>query len=485
MASQAGQFNVQEFTDLGDPLIGGRLYTYAYGTTTQKTAFTDPAGAVPHTYTSDGMGGQYIALNARGELPAPLYLDSGPYDLALKTAAGATIWTRRAQATLVASNIVPVQLASAATVDIGGQGVTSIEVTGNTDISSFGTNYAGPIFVRFLGSLTLKYNAVTMSIPGGTDAAISPGDIVVASGNLNSNGWNILVLSQTSFAKSGDNNDIDRLLSLVEVPTVIAAAIAAGASSIPTVRQTVLSGPVDTNGFSSFGGSTGGTTVTASGTLIATSANGTANRGGSITNPSWTSLSTNGTMYLYLDIAADGTCTTGSTTLAPNYRWGGADVVTANQFTFNIQEMSGKVGNGSVATQTYRVFVGEVTVSGSVVSAIVWYALMGQYDSGYTATLPSAATPVSKNHNIGHSQLIVKLEALCTTADLGYSAGEILYEFGMNNNPPLTKWSSRLSCGFVPNNTGNGLAAQTKSTGALANFVLASWSYKLTVTRGW
>jgi len=95
-ASQPGTFNVQEFTDLGDPLVGGRLYTYTQGTTTHKTAYTNHEGTIPHTYTSDGLGGQYIALNARGELPAPLYLAAGSYDLALKTAAGATVWTRRA-----------------------------------------------------------------------------------------------------------------------------------------------------------------------------------------------------------------------------------------------------------------------------------------------------------------------------------------------------------------------------------------------------
>lgn len=95
MANQSGVFSIQEFSDLGALLVGGRLYTYVYGTTTQKTAYTDAAASVAHTYTSDGIGGQYIALNARGELPAPLYLTSGSYDLCLKTAAGATIWTRR------------------------------------------------------------------------------------------------------------------------------------------------------------------------------------------------------------------------------------------------------------------------------------------------------------------------------------------------------------------------------------------------------
>lgn len=96
MASLSGDFNIQEFTDDGAPLVSGRLYTYVYGTTTQKTAYTDIAEAVPHTYTSDGAGGQYIGLNARGELPAPLYLKTGAYDIVLKRADGSTVWTRRA-----------------------------------------------------------------------------------------------------------------------------------------------------------------------------------------------------------------------------------------------------------------------------------------------------------------------------------------------------------------------------------------------------
>ena len=90
-ASLSGEFNLQEFTDLGALAAGYRLYTYAAGTTTQKTAYTDAAGSVAHTYTSDGGGGQYIALNSRGELPAPLFLTTGGYDIALKTSAGASV----------------------------------------------------------------------------------------------------------------------------------------------------------------------------------------------------------------------------------------------------------------------------------------------------------------------------------------------------------------------------------------------------------
>jgi len=95
-ASLPAVFSVQEFTDTGAPASGYRLYTYTPSTTTNKTAYTDAAATTPHTYTSDGSGGSYIALNSRGELPAGLYLTSGGYDLCLKTSAGATVWTRRA-----------------------------------------------------------------------------------------------------------------------------------------------------------------------------------------------------------------------------------------------------------------------------------------------------------------------------------------------------------------------------------------------------
>ncbi|MCW1959785.1 MAG: hypothetical protein KIH64_014825 [Mycobacterium sp.] len=96
MASLSGEFQFQQFTDAGVPLVGGRVYTYSAGTTTHKTAYTDAGAATPHTYTSDGLGGQYIALDSRGELPAPLFLATGNYDILLKRSDGSTVWTRRA-----------------------------------------------------------------------------------------------------------------------------------------------------------------------------------------------------------------------------------------------------------------------------------------------------------------------------------------------------------------------------------------------------
>ena len=111
-ASLSGVFSLQELTDLGTPLVGGRVYTCTQGTTTHKTAYTDKDGSIAHTYTSDGVGGQYIGLNARGELPAPLYLAAGSYDITLKDSTGATIWTRRADPVDDSASAIRADLAS-------------------------------------------------------------------------------------------------------------------------------------------------------------------------------------------------------------------------------------------------------------------------------------------------------------------------------------------------------------------------------------
>ena len=255
------------------------------------------------------------------------------------------------------------------------------------------------------------------------------------------------------------------------------------------VRQTVLSGGVDSNGFASFGGSTGAATVTASTTLIATAANGASNRTGSIVNPSWTGLSTNGTMYLGLTVNADGTCTPFSTTLAPNYQWGGTFSTTANQRTFNIQQMQMQVGNGSTAAQSYDVFVGEVTVASGVVSAIVWYALMGRYVSSFTATLPAIATAVSFNHNIGTNELRSgRFIIECTTADAGFAVGDRLDCVNGGGGANLivniaANWTSKVVAFCSGGLASNVFAVLNKTTGAYVALTAASWKYRAAIAR--
>lgn len=82
-------------------------------------------------------------------------------------------------------------IASAATVDIGSLNTTIAQITGTTTITSFGTNYNGPRFVRFAGVLTLTHNATTLILPGGANITTAAGDsaIFVPKGNPAS-GWN-------------------------------------------------------------------------------------------------------------------------------------------------------------------------------------------------------------------------------------------------------------------------------------------------------
>jgi hypothetical protein len=360
-----------------------------------------------------------------------------------------------------------INIASAATVNLATATGNEVHITGSTGpITSFGTVPAGTRFnLIFDSTPTITYNATSMILnTGGTSYTAAAGDRAEA-------------------ISEGSGNWIINITPISGLPLIIQNL---------QVRQTVISGPVDTAGLPSFGGSTGSTTVTASGTLISTASNGfnsigSVNRIGSITNPSWTGLSTNGTMYLYLDIAADSTCTTGSTTLAPTYRWGGADVTTNNQFTFNIQEMVGKVGNGSVATQTYRVFVGEVTVAGAVVTVITWYALQGRYDGAYTSTLPGTATSVSRSHNIGVVPTFVVFEIKCLTTDQGFAVGDVVIPYcGPNASyaSPLSPSKTTLVTQITTGST-NAFIIGNKTTGAANTLTAANWSYHFTAQRGW
>ena len=73
-----------QFFDLnGAPLSGGLLYTYAAGTTTPLTSYTDSTGNIANTNP--------IVLDSRGE--ANVWLSGAIYKFALYTSVSVLIWT--------------------------------------------------------------------------------------------------------------------------------------------------------------------------------------------------------------------------------------------------------------------------------------------------------------------------------------------------------------------------------------------------------
>lgn len=110
---------------------------------------------------------------------------------------------------------VPVTLASAATTDIGAQNALAVEITGTTTITSFGTNYNGPRFLRFTGALLLTHSS-TLNLPGAANITTAAGDTALAIPNSTPNGWNVVQFQRAAgvAAASGANSDITSLAIL-------------------------------------------------------------------------------------------------------------------------------------------------------------------------------------------------------------------------------------------------------------------------------
>lgn len=110
MASLTPSPKMQFFTAGGIPLVGGKLYTYAAGTTTPLATYTDSTGASANTNP--------VILDSRGE--ANVWLGVGSYKMVLKDSVDTLIWT--------VDNILNVNQLSSYT-------VASLPIAGNAQIA--------------------------------------------------------------------------------------------------------------------------------------------------------------------------------------------------------------------------------------------------------------------------------------------------------------------------------------------------------------
>jgi hypothetical protein len=162
--------------------------------------------------------------------------------------------------------------------------------------------------------------------------------------------------------------------------------------------------------------------------------------------------------------------------------------VTSGQFTFNISQMTGYLGNGTAAVATPIVFVGEAVAGASTITSTVAYAYNGMYTSPLQA-IPSSSSSLSLNHNLGISPQ--GYTSVCTyvnvTSNLGYSAGEELScDTVTNNNTSFAYMqmdnSSRLLTELSSQSSGFA-SIIPKGGGSTSSATAADWNVRLYVRR--
>jgi hypothetical protein len=341
-----------------------------------------------------------------------------------------------------------------------------------------------------MGSLTVKANVgsasatpvdATLSVVLDASQGSTRGAILFRGAG----GWSALApgVSGTVLTANGSGDD----------PTYQAVG-AAAALAVP-VRQTVMGGPTASGVPSFLPSSSAGLTLTATGVSPTTALTLTAAQGFGSTgavnfvyqftsNPSWTATAST-TNYLYINASSGAT---GTTTLAPNYQFGGTIAVTNGQFTFDTQAMIGYLGNGTTAVATPLVFVGECVAGASTITSTAAYAYNGYYESTWTGTAPAATANVSYTTNLGLAEVTPQFIGEWTTATSGYAVGErnifFAYDSALNINAPLTLSVSRLAASFTSSNN-NPFYYYPKTSYARAAVLAAATTmrFKLVVKR--
>jgi len=136
------------------------------------------------------------SLSADGQTPVTGSINMGGNRLTALAAGTATGHSLRWEQLF--SQGLQADVAAGTTTDIGAALSTLVNVTGTGTITSFGTNYNGPRFLRFAGVCTLT-NSATLVLPSGANITTAAGDsaIAVPLGNP-ATGWRVAAYQRAS-----------------------------------------------------------------------------------------------------------------------------------------------------------------------------------------------------------------------------------------------------------------------------------------------
>lgn len=203
----------------------------------------------------------------------------------------------------------------------------------------------------------------------------------------------------------------------------------------------------------------------------------------------WSGLTANVINYLFYDRNVTTGAITGVASTLPYISQDSTVAISTvnGQHTYVSDTGQMYVGNGSTATAVQRTAEGECLAGAASITSVTSYAKGASYQGAWTATLPAAGVTVSFNHNIGTIDTIPHLELQCTTADAGYSVGEVLTVMNGNSSGvavPITFFRTAKYVGFTVPPTSNMLVSN-KSGGGNTVMTLASWKYRFVNQRAY
>jgi hypothetical protein len=203
VASISPDPRLQFFANDGSPLVGGKLYTYAAGTTTPLATYTSSSGGTANTNP--------VILNSRGE--ASVWLGSSQYKFVLTDANNVEIWTQdnlQASANVDGSNATgtwPINISgNAATATVANSVVAGGAVNriiAGTNITVSPGSGVGTVTVNATSSAT-----VTSVDGAGLYGFTLPGGPITTSGTLTvtppapSTSGNVLTSNGTNWVSS-------------------------------------------------------------------------------------------------------------------------------------------------------------------------------------------------------------------------------------------------------------------------------------------
>lgn len=178
----------------GNPVVTGTVISSTWANTT----LSDIATALTQSIAVDGQSPitgniTFNTFKATGLGAATTSGDAISYGQSGASLAGLTL-------TGALNYAQELDLASAATTNIGGAASNQLRITGTTTITSFGTTYSGPRLLRFASSLTITYNGTTLLTPGNANIITQAGDTCVVLPLPSSAGW--IVISYVRYAST-------------------------------------------------------------------------------------------------------------------------------------------------------------------------------------------------------------------------------------------------------------------------------------------